>query len=133
MSPGNWPLRNGFSKYRQVVAVALASWLLLALLGCEVERRRSDAELGLTPQQVSGRHIYDQYCDRCHSAYSSKDRKGPSLKGVFKHQYLSQSGMPANDDRVGDIVRMGRNKMEGFGQVLTQDQINDLLAYLHTL
>src|SRR2546428_10680807 len=101
--------------------------------GCEVERRKSDAELGLNPQQASGRHIYDQYCDRCHAPYSSRGRKGPSLKGVFKHQYLSMSGMPANDDRVGDIIRLGRNKMEGFGQVLTQDQINDLLAYLHTL
>lgn len=55
------------------------------------------------------------------------------MKGVFKRQYLSVSGMPANDDRVGDIIRLGRNKMEGFGQVLTQEQINDLLAYLHTL
>ena len=41
--------------------------------------------------------------------------------------------MPANDDRVGDIIRLGRNTMEGFGQVLTLEQINDLLAYLHTL
>ena len=106
---------------------------VFALFACEVERRKSDIELGLNPQQISGRHIYDQYCDRCHSAYSSKDRKGPPLKGVFKHQYLSVSGMPANDDRVSDIVRMGRNKMEGFSQVLTQYQINDLLAYLHTL
>jgi len=108
-------------------------FFLVACFGCEVERRKSDAELGLNPQQASGRHIYDQYCDRCHSPYSSRDRKGPSLKGVFKHEYLSKSGMPANDVRVGDIIRLGRNNMEGFGQVLTQDQINDLLAYLHTL
>jgi mono/diheme cytochrome c family protein len=107
--------------------------LLFSLTACEVERRKSDAELGLNPQQISGRHIFDQNCERCHSAYSSKDRKGPSLKGVFNRQYLTVSGMPANDDRVGDIIRMGRNNMEGFSQVLTQNQINDLLAYLHTL
>ena len=41
--------------------------------------------------------------------------------------------MPANDARVGDIIRIGRNKMDGFGNVLTEEQINDLLAYLHTL
>jgi mono/diheme cytochrome c family protein len=121
------------SRFSSLIALFLGGCLLFSLTACETERRKSDAELGLNPQQISGRHIYDQYCDRCHSAYSSKDRKGPSLQGVFKHQYLSQSGMPANDDRVGDIVRMGRNKMEGFSQVLTQDQINDLLAYLHTL
>ena len=126
-------LARSNSKFLRMAAVFLSSCLLSFLLGCEAERRQSDAELGLNPQQISGRHVFDQYCDRCHSAYSSKDKKGPSLQGVFKHQYLSESGMPANDDRVGDIVRMGRNKMEGFSQVLTQDQIDDLLAYLHTL
>jgi mono/diheme cytochrome c family protein len=107
--------------------------LCLALAGCEIERRRSDAELGLNPQQASGRHIYDQYCDRCHAPYSTRGRKGPSLKGLFKQQYLPKSGMPANDQRVGDIIRLGRGKMEGFEQILTQQQIDDLLAYLHTL
>src|SRR5260370_32131451 len=121
------------SRLRVRLAVLLPCCLLSWLTACEVERRRSVAELGLNPEQVSGRHIYDQYCDRCHAAYSSKERKGPSMKGVFKRQYLSVSGMPTNDDRVGDIIRMGRNKMEGFGRVLTQEQVNDLLAYLHTL
>jgi mono/diheme cytochrome c family protein len=106
---------------------------LVILSACKVERRRSDAELGLNPKQADGRHIYDQYCDRCHAPYSSRGRQGPSLKGIFKNQYLSMSGMPANDDRVRDIVMLGRNKMEGFGNVLTPEQVNDLLAYLHTL
>jgi mono/diheme cytochrome c family protein len=41
--------------------------------------------------------------------------------------------MPSNDARATDIIRFGRDKMTGFGQVLSQQQINDLLAYLHTL
>jgi cytochrome c2 len=107
--------------------------LLLALVACEVERRRSDRELGLNPEQASGRRLYDQYCDRCHAPYSSRKRQGPSLKGVFKHPYLEASGMPANDERVADIVRYGRGKMPGNAQVLTPADINDILAYLHTL
>ena len=106
---------------------------LFAVAGCDVERRKSDAQLGLNPQQAQGRRLYDNYCDRCHEAYSSRGKKGPSLKGVFKHQYLSQSGLPANDDRIADIVKYGRAKMEGFGQVMTDQQIKDLLTYLHTL
>jgi len=113
--------------------VSMAILALLALAGCDVERRKSDAELGLNPQQAEGRKLYDDYCDRCHEAYSSRGKKGPSLKGVFKQQYLSVSGLPANDDRVGEIVKNGRAKMEGFGQVMTDQQIKDLLAYLHTL
>jgi mono/diheme cytochrome c family protein len=108
----------------------LSSWLLA---GCEAERRQTDAELGLNPQQIAGRRIYDNYCDRCHAPYSSRGRQGPSMKGVFRRPYLPMSGMPANDDRVSDIVRLGRNKMPGYAQVLSPQQINDLLAYLHTL
>jgi mono/diheme cytochrome c family protein len=113
--------------------VSVAILALLALAGCDAERRKSDAELGLNPQQAEGRKLYDNYCDRCHEPYSSHGKKGPSLKGVFKQQYLSLSGLPANDGRVGEIVKYGRSKMEGFGQVMTDQQIKDLLAYLHTL
>ncbi len=114
-----------------VVIAALA--LILSTTGCDVERRKSDAELGLNPQQASGRKLYDDYCDRCHEPYSSRGKKGPSLKGVFKRQYLELSGLPANDDRVAEIVKYGRAKMEGFGPIMNDQQIKDLLAYLHTL
>ena len=106
---------------------------LLMLTGCDIERRKSDTELGLSAQQAEGRRLYDNYCDRCHEPYSSRGKKGPPLKGVFKQQYLPLSGLPANDDRVGEIVKYGRSKMEGFGRVMSDQQIKDLLAYLHTL
>jgi mono/diheme cytochrome c family protein len=121
---------NRLSRCLFVFAVLLA---VFALAGCEAERRKSDAELGLNPQQSAGRKLYDNYCDRCHEPYSSRGKKGPSLKGVFTRQYLPLSGLPANDARVGDIIKYGRSKMEGFGQVMTDQQIQDLLAYLHTL
>jgi mono/diheme cytochrome c family protein len=122
---------SGFLKSFLFLVAGLA--ILLSAMGCEVERRKSDAELGLTPQQSDGRKIYDNYCDRCHEPYSSRDKKGPSLKGIFKKQFLSVSGLPANNDRVGEIVLYGRSKMPGFGQVLNQKQVQDLLVYLHTL
>jgi mono/diheme cytochrome c family protein len=106
---------------------------LLILTACDAERRKSDVELGLNPQQAAGRRIYDQHCDQCHEPYSSRGKKGPSLKSVFKKQYLSESGLPANDDRVGEIIRFGRSKMPAYGQTLNEQQIQDLLAYLHTL
>ncbi len=80
---------------------------LIALFACDVERRKSDAELGLNPQQSAGRRIYDDRCDRCHEPYSTRGKKGPGLKGIFQHKYLSLSGLPANDERVTDIIRLG--------------------------
>lgn len=109
--------------------------LLLAnlLVGCNAERRKSDAELGLNPQQITGRKIYDANCARCHEPYSSSGKQGPSLKGIFGKSYMPLSGLPANDDRAGEIIRFGRSKMPGFGQALSDQQVADLLAYMHTL
>ena len=106
---------------------------LLLLQGCNAEIRKSDAELGLNSQQSAGRRIYDRHCDQCHEPYSTSGKKGPGLKGVFKKQYLSESGLPANDERVGEIIRAGRSKMPAFGQTLDQQQVEDLMVYMHTL
>jgi mono/diheme cytochrome c family protein len=116
-----------------LVLTFVTALLVLLTLGCNVERRKSDAELGLSAQQASGRKVYDAECDRCHEPYSTRGKKGPGLKGVFQHKYLSLSGLPANDDRVTDIIRLGRGEMPGYTQKLSSQDVQDLLAYLHTL
>jgi mono/diheme cytochrome c family protein len=117
---------------------AVAAWSSLILLlvcfsGCEVERRKSDAELGLNAEEAAGRRIYDKQCDRCHEPYSTRGKKGPGLKGMFQNKYLHTSGLPANDERVTDIIRLGRKEMPGYAQTLSQQELDQLLAYLHTL
>jgi mono/diheme cytochrome c family protein len=123
-------LRNGGVGISFAALVVLLAFVVSA---CDVQRRKSDAELGLNSQQSAGRKIYDSQCDRCHEPYSSRGKKGPSLSGVFQHKYLSLSGLPANDERVSDIIRLGRNQMPGYSQTLSAQDIQDLLAYLHTL
>ena len=118
---------------KSFLRIMLAVIAVVCSVACDVERRKSDAELGLNPQQVAGRKIYDSECDRCHEPYSTRGKKGPGLKGVFQHKYLSLSGLPANDERVSNIISMGRNEMPGFSQKLNDQDIQDLLAYLHTL
>jgi mono/diheme cytochrome c family protein len=129
-----WPTQLNTTNRAAIFLTALVALMALAsTLGCDVERRKSDAELGLNTQQSAGRKLYDGECDRCHEPYSSRGKKGPSLKGVFQHKYLSLSGLPANDERVTDIIRLGRNEMPGYSQKLTSQDLEDLLAYLHTL
>lgn len=102
------------------------------LCGCTVERRKSDAELGLNEQQARGRRIYDQHCIRCHEPYTRREIKGPSLHNVFKKQQFP-SGIKASDERMIDIIDMGKAKMPSFRNAMTEQQLQDLLAYLHTL
>ena len=115
-----------------LILTTIISTLLGILAGCDAEPRKTDAELGLTPQQAAGRRVYDARCAECHYAYSSRNLRGPSMHGLFKKQFMS-SGIPANDDRVTDIIMLGRAKMPGYQQKITQQQLADLLAYLHTL
>ena len=121
------------SRAKPFLPAAMVLLGLVILSGCDVQRRKSDVELGLNPQQSAGRKIYDSHCDRCHEAYSTRGKKGPGLKGIFQQKYLSLSGLPANDERVTDIIRLGRNQMPGYSQTLSSQDIQDLLAYLHTL
>ncbi len=117
---------------RFVLSALLSLLTLLVLSACDSEPRKSDAELGLNAQQAAGRRVYDTRCAECHFAYSKRDLRGPSLHGLFKKQFMT-SGIPANDDRVTDIILLGRAKMPAFQNKLTQQQLDDLVAYLHTL
>jgi mono/diheme cytochrome c family protein len=116
-----------------------SAWLLAAVLiglalftACDAEPRKTDGELGLNPQQASGRRVYDARCAECHFAYSKRDLRGPSLSGLFRKPFM-KNGMPANDERVSEIILIGRAKMPGFQSKLTQEQLAELMAYLHTL
>jgi mono/diheme cytochrome c family protein len=107
--------------------------IVIALFAaCDAEPRKTDAELGLNQEQAYGRRVYDARCAECHYAYSKRDLRGPSLAGLYKHPYM-KNGIPANDDRVTDIILLGRSKMPAFQQKLTPQQLDGLMAYLHTL
>ena len=41
------------------------------------------------------------------------------------------SGAPPSDERMTEVILRGRNMMPG--TQLTDDQLSDLLAYLHTI
>jgi len=86
----------------------------------------------LTPTEMRGYTVYQQQCAQCHNANSEQPLHGPGLQGIFKKPYLP-SGAPANDDRVRAAILEGRNMMPAFGNILDDQQMSDLLAYLHTL
>ena len=87
-----------------------------------------------TVRQVARKYrITQQAVLHLNHGVSTRGKKGPGLKGVFQSKYLPVSGLPANDERVGELIVTGRNMMPAFGQVMSQQQVQDLLAYLHTL
>jgi len=106
--------------------------ILLLVTGCGEPAPKSDAELGLNAQQSSGRRVFERNCAACHSAYTSSGSKGPSLQHLFRKPFLP-SGLPANDRFVEQTIIGGRNMMPPMGEAISQQELDDLMGYLHTL
>lgn len=112
--------------------VALAAVAGCAVAGCRPSLGPSKPVNELTPQEQRGRAVYQQDCAGCHYANQAGDLHGPSLFAMYRKKYLP-SGAPANDERVTPVILHGRNMMPGYANNLNDEQLQDLLAYLHTL
>lgn len=113
-----------------LVFLLITPFCLLA--GCGPSLPPSKPLGELTSQELHGHSVYVAQCARCHYANSDGSLHGPGLHGLYKRKYLP-SGAPANDDRVTATILHGRNMMPSFGNTMDEEQLADLLAYLHTL
>jgi mono/diheme cytochrome c family protein len=86
----------------------------------------------LNAEQMHGHGVYQAHCAQCHYDRKAAPLHGPALIGMFKKPYLP-SGAPANDERVTQTIMRGRNLMPAQGNTLDPQELEDLLAYLHTL
>ena len=86
----------------------------------------------LNPQQQRGHATFGAHCAACHYDRQTGSLHGPSLLGVFKKPALP-SGAAATDERVTATILHGRNNMPALGNTLDQGDVDDILAYLHTL
>lgn len=86
----------------------------------------------LTPQEAQGRAIFESRCANCHYPSTTKPLNGPGLQALYKKPYMP-SGAPANDERIRATILHGRNLMPALGNVIDEEQLDDLMAYLHTL
>lgn len=101
--------------------------------GCGPNRgSESDAQLGLNAQESAGRQIFNERCASCHYPYSSSSLHGPGLDKLFRKKYLP-SGLPASDRFVTQTIVNGRGMMPPAGSSLSDEQLRELIAYLHTL
>lgn len=105
---------------------------MFTLLGCKSALPPSKPLAELNTQENRGYTVFQSNCASCHYADSEKGLHGPGLQGLFKKPYLP-SGAPANDDRITSAIQHGRGMMPAFGNVLDDQQLSNLIAYLHTL
>lgn len=81
--------------------------------------------------EAKGKEVYEQ-CGVCHSADTDEKKLGPSLKGLFKKEKMT-NGQKPTDETVMTIINKGKGTMPAFEDVLEADDKTNLLAYLKTI
>lgn len=120
-SPAEWFVNS---------AVALALVLSAVALSACRSLPPSKASSQFTAQEVRGALIFQQSCARCHYPTSTRGLRGPGLQAITKIKAMP-SGAPPTDERLTDTILHGRRTMPA--TPLDDDQLRDLLVYLHTL
>jgi mono/diheme cytochrome c family protein len=117
-------MRTSFSS---LAVVLLGSCVVVA--GCR-SLPPSKPESQWTPEESRGAAVYRAKCARCHRPNDTHPLNGPGLQALTKVKAMP-SGAPPTDERITAVILRGRNMMPATS--LTDDQLSDLLAYLHTL
>lgn len=107
------------------LAVALGAALLA--LACDNKQPQ------LTAAALEGQSIYDNNCAECHEqSHPDLLKQPPNLHGLFLRQSLP-SGAPATNAQVRMTILEGKGIMPSFDQRLREEDVNNLLDYLHWL
>ncbi len=79
-----------------------------------------------------GRTLFAARCSACHDPASTRTIVGPGLKGVLRNPTMPASKRPATPESIRFQLRQPLGRMPSFAY-LSDDEMNDLIAYLNTL
>lgn len=80
---------------------------------------------------AKGKTVFDQ-CAICHNVDSDEEKMGPSLKGLF-HKAKMKNGHAVNEESVRAVIKAGGNGMPGYEDLLSAEEMDNLIAYLKTV
>jgi cytochrome c len=80
---------------------------------------------------AKGKEVFEQ-CGVCHNADSEEKKMGPGLKGLFSHEKMLNGKKPT-EANVRAKVDEGGNGMPAYKEILSDEDKDNLIAYLKTL
>ena len=79
-----------------------------------------------------GKATFEDSCGVCHNADSDEKKTGPGLKGLFKKEKL-KNGKKPTEANIKAIINAGGNGMPAYSDMLSDEERDNVLAYLKTL
>lgn len=84
---------------------------------------------------AKGKTVFETNCSICHEAESETTKVGPGLKEWFKKPPHDFNGKQHthNEETLREQVKNGSNAMPPMGSLVSDADLNDLVAYIKTL
>lgn len=119
------------------VFIALSIFVFLTLAACGDNSKA----IVLTAQEENGKLLFSQNCAACHATSADLVIVGPSLAGIkerAENQVAEQDGFDYINESIlipGAFVNEGFTDLmpATFGEILTVEEIEALIAYLYVL
>jgi mono/diheme cytochrome c family protein len=113
----------------------------IAVLGISVAVAAQDPAAKPAPKKAAaakgsatkGKEVFDQKCGICHFADSDAKKIGPGLKGISKRGTFTVNNNKVTDENLKAWIENGDSLMPPFKDVLEEQQIRDVIAYVRTL
>jgi cytochrome c len=94
---------------------------------------KKNAAAGKSGSATKGKDVFAEKCSVCHFADSDAKKIGPGLKGIGKRGTFTVNNNKVTDDALKTWIENGDSLMPPFKDVLDEQQIKDLIAYVKTL
>jgi cytochrome c553 len=122
---GGVPAQQGSRRRPEAGLLAIACYC--SFLFCITSCTKS-----LPQNEEIGKELYDIQCSQCHDENQPGLKTAPpKLHGIFSQINLPDGATPATDQAVRQVIIDGERTMRAFNGRLSEDQVADLIAYLH--
>ena len=118
-----------------MLKLLVATLLLPATGGAIAPGRQPGAQSvsGSAPAELAakvhaGQDLFQHTCMQCHAVLEGQYSFGPNLYGEMKKPHPKKT-----TPEVKELLKNGKGKMPAFGDKLAPSDMENLIAYLHTL
>ncbi len=121
-----------------VILAAAALSIAVAIAGAAQDKPAAKSTKKTAPAKdaaavARGKDVFQQKCSTCHYDTSDAKKIGPGLKGIGKRGTFTVNNNKVTDETLKSWIENGDSLMPPFKDVIEDNQIKDVIAYVKTL